>query len=114
VPVPFFQDIMLPLLEAIADGQEHQLRSVRQKMAPRFGLTENDLQGKTPSGANNLFANRVAWASTHLKRASLLESPKHGFVQISDEGKKILQPLAVLSRSRSIRFKTDQLTFFAA
>jgi len=91
VAVPFFQDIMLPLLEAIADGQEHQLRLVRQELAPRFALTENDLQEKTPSGAQFLFANRTAWASLHLKHAGLLVSPMRGYVQITSEGKRVIR-----------------------
>ena len=76
MPVPFFQDIMLPLLEAIADGQEHQLRSVRQNLAPRFSLTEDELQEKTPSGGNFLFANRVAWASLHLNMQVCWKVPR--------------------------------------
>jgi restriction system protein len=87
--VPFFQDIMLPLLEAIADGQVHPLGSVRQAVALKLGLTESDLQEKDSWG-DFLFAKRLRWAVLRLKRAGLLENPKRGFLKISGQGKKVL------------------------
>ncbi len=87
--VPFFQDLMLPLLEAIADGQVHPLRSVKQAVALKLGLPDSDLQEKSSWG-DFRFAKRLRFAVLRLKRAGLLENPKRGFLKISDQGKKVL------------------------
>ena len=40
--IPDYQACMLPLLEAIADGQEHRLRDVTQSVAERLSLTDEE------------------------------------------------------------------------
>lgn len=36
MPVPDYQSLMLPFLEALADGQDHHLHEVRETVAPPF------------------------------------------------------------------------------
>ena len=38
-----------------------------------------------------MFANRVAWAATHLAKAGLLERPGRGSVRITDRGREALR-----------------------
>src|SRR5262245_49290396 len=81
---------MLPLLEALADGQERRMRDVTALLGDRFRLTEEERQQLLPSGENKLFTNRVAWAKAHLKAAGLIDNPSRGRVSLSEEGRKVL------------------------
>ena len=42
--IPDFQAVMLPILETVADGQEHAIRDVTRQIADRFGLTEDEFR----------------------------------------------------------------------
>jgi len=88
--IPDFQSIMLPLLKSISDGSIHEVKSIKQKLASEFNLTENELKVMLPSGRARLFDNRLGWANTYLKKAGLVRSDERGKLQISDEGKKLL------------------------
>jgi restriction system protein len=90
MPIPDFQTLMLPLLEALADGKERSMRDVTVLLADRFGLTDEERQEMLPSGQNRLFGNRVAWPKAHLKAAGLIENPARGKVRVSAEGRKVL------------------------
>jgi restriction system protein len=64
---------MLPLLEALADGEEHRLRDLTKRVADRFGLTESDWSEMLPSRQQTVISNRIAWAKTYLKKAGLVK-----------------------------------------
>jgi restriction system protein len=81
--IPDFQTIMLPLLEALADGKSHTIRDVTQSLALRFKLSEEEKEQLLPSGQQGVFSNRVAWAKTDLKMAGLIENPTRGTVNLS-------------------------------
>ena len=88
--IPDFQTVMLPLVEALADGQERTMRQLTDQLAGRFGLTEQEQQELLPSGQQTILSNRVAWAKSHLKYAGLLENPTRGHVRISNLGRTVL------------------------
>ena len=88
--IPDYQSIMLPLLELAGDGVTYRLRDAVDLLAQRFALSQAELKEMLPSGYAPLFANRVGWASTYLKKAGLLESEKRGTFQISERGRSIL------------------------
>jgi restriction system protein len=88
--IPDYETIMLPLLKTLSDGKEMSLREHIDEMAKHFGLTEDERKLLIPSGRSYLFDGRVSWARTYLKQAGLIESPRRGYVKITDEGKKLL------------------------
>ena len=90
MPIPDFQSLMRPLLDCANDGKEHALREVFQRLAVHFGLTDAERKQLLPSGNQEVFVNRVAWAKTHLKMAGLLDSPKRGYSSITPLGLKVL------------------------
>jgi restriction system protein len=90
VPIPDYQDCMLPLLEAVADGTDFHLRAVTQRVADHFSLTDAERVEQLPSGQQTVIANRVAWAKTYLKKAGMLAQPARGVVRITPEGKAVL------------------------
>lgn len=89
--VPDFQSIMLPLLHQVADRKEHTLKSLVNGLADHFNLTEDERAELLPSGRQSRFYNRVIWASTYLRKAELLSSPKRAMVAITDRGLEVLK-----------------------
>lgn len=89
--IPTYKAIMLPLLKATADGQEHHVRDLYELLADHFNLSPEKRKERLPSGQQTYIANRVGWARTYLVKAGLLEDPKRGVVKISPEGVKVLQ-----------------------
>ena len=56
--LPDFQQLMLPLLQYLADGKEHPNREVLDTLADQFNLTEEERKELLPSGQDYLFRNR--------------------------------------------------------
>ena len=90
MPIPDFQSIMRPLLEFLSDGSEKDRAETIDHLATHFHLTEPELAQLLPSGKQAVFANRVAWAKSHLKGAGLLESPKRGTHRLTKQGLEFL------------------------
>lgn len=88
--VPDYQSLMLPLLQALADGQTYRMRDIENRLAITLGLSPEDLAATISSGGN-LFSSRVGWARTYLKKAKLIEQPKRGMVVITERGKNALR-----------------------
>lgn len=97
MPIPDYQVLMLPVLRFAGDGAEHSLRETVDSLAVELRLTDEQRRELLPSGQQEVFANRVGWARTYLKKAGLLRSTRRGFVQITDQGQKVLgsQPAAI-------------------
>ncbi len=88
--IPDFQKIMLPFLTILGDGEEHTTVETNQKLAPLFGLTDEEQNVFLPSGVAKTFPNRVAWAKSHFKMAGLFENTKRSSFKITEQGKKLL------------------------
>jgi restriction system protein len=88
--IPNYQDCMLPLLRAVADGESHTLRDLTRKLADDFGLTDSERQELVPSGQQTILSNRVSWAKTYLKKAGLIIQPARGQVRITPDGQAAL------------------------
>lgn len=84
--IPDYQSIMLPLLKLASDKKEHSMREAIECLASFFKVSKAELQELLPSGQQRIFDNRVGWARTYLKKASLLDSPKRGVFIITDKG----------------------------
>lgn len=77
-------------MDCASDGKEHASRDIVERLAVRFGLTDVERKQLLPSGNQEVFVNRVAWAKTHLKMAGLLDSPKRGYLNITPLGLNVL------------------------
>lgn len=89
--IPKFQELMLPLLKFFEDGKEHSIHEAIETLAAQFKLTPEERQTLLPSGQQPVFDNRVGWARTYLKKAGLLESPRRGWLRITELGRTALQ-----------------------
>ncbi|MEW5708604.1 MAG: restriction endonuclease [Pseudomonadota bacterium] len=89
--IPKYEEIMLPLLQYIESERECSVREIVDRLAGHFKLTEEEQRELLPSGQQPIFENRVGWARTYLKKAGLLESPRRGFLRITDRGRVVLE-----------------------
>jgi restriction system protein len=87
--VPDFQTLMLPLLKLAADGQQHTLSEAVERLAEEFQLSEDDRAQLLKSGQTRMY-NRVAWSTTYLRKAGLLQSVGPGRFQLTDRGREVL------------------------
>ena len=74
-----------------ADGKEHAISETTDALADQFKLTDEERKALLPSGVQEIFRNRVAWAKSHLKMAGLLANPKRGIYKITDRGLEIIR-----------------------
>ncbi len=93
--VPGFQEVMLPFLRLVekAGGQPVATKEAVANLAEQLGLSEDEQSELLPSGRQTRFANRVAWAASHLRAARLLESAGRGLVTLTDRGRKLLSAI---------------------
>lgn len=88
--VPKFFEFFESFLHAVADGELHSAKEVREIVASGMHITESDRAELIPSGKQSIFDNRVMWARTYLNKAGLIETPQRGNYRITSEGKKAL------------------------
>ena len=88
--IPKFHEYFLPVLKVLADGQEHAMSSISEKVASAAGLTEADCSKLLSSGTQTVHFNRVSWARTYLKKAGLVSSPRRSHIVITAAGKQLL------------------------
>ena len=93
MPIPDFQTLMRPLLESISDGHEHRVSENRNSLATILRISPLDQEALLPSGRQSIFANRLAWAKTHLRMAGLVENTSRGAFRITDRGQKVLRDI---------------------
>ena len=89
--VPDFQTFMRPVLEFHSDGKPHPTAEVREAVADMLGITTEGRKILLPSGRTPRYANRIAWAVTHLAQAGLLRRPARGVTEISLRGQDVLK-----------------------
>lgn len=95
---------MGPVLRAAAVSAERSVRDISADVAQQFKLTAEDLDTRLPSGGS-LFANRVNWATTYLKKAGLLESAGRAQVRVTTEGRAVLaNPPQRIDRAFLLRY----------
>lgn len=89
MPVPDFQSLMLPTLQLFDEGKT----SIKECISPlrdQFSITDEEAAETLKSGQTVLY-NRAHWARTYLGKAGLLQSPKRGFHEITDQGRLFLK-----------------------
>jgi restriction system protein len=88
--IPDFQTFLLPLLRAANVAGQITPSAAQRSISAEFALSAEDLRKRLPSGNQFVFANRIGWARTYLKKAGLLESPKRGIWAITQRGRDVL------------------------
>lgn len=82
--------MMRPVLEVLSDGREHSTVELRNALAERIELSDDDRAQLLPSGTSRLFDNRVAWANTYLQHAGAIERVRRAVYRIAERGRTLL------------------------
>ena len=91
MPVPDFQSLMLPVLNALAGGAATPLSEVRARVASAQGLSSEDVQETTSGSGQPRFSNNVSWAAIYMERAGLVARVRRGVYQLTDDGEQLLK-----------------------
>lgn len=91
MPIPSYQECMLPILQTLAGGGEVGAKELVQKVSDVFGLTADERKQLLPSGNGRLMANRCMWALSYMKKAGLLLAPRRGVYHITPRGQETLR-----------------------
>ncbi|NBU28310.1 MAG: restriction endonuclease [Caulobacteraceae bacterium] len=90
--IPDYQSAMLPLLNRVAEAKEPaSIMELMPALAADFGLSEEEMAERLPSGMQGVFHNRLHWAKFYMTRAGLLETTRRGRFQITPEGSALLR-----------------------
>ena len=92
MPVPDFQSLMRPILEAATEvGGETSIRALAPKLASALALQQSDLEEMLPSGRQTRFLNRLHWAKTFMERAHLVSATRRGYFKTTDRTATLLK-----------------------
>ncbi len=89
--IPDYQTCMRPILGLLADGEVKSMQYIRDSVASRFSLSQEEIEERIPSGKSTVLRNRVGWARTYLHKAKLLTLPKQAHCQITERGLQVLK-----------------------
>src|SRR4051812_38110863 len=107
MPIPKYDDITLPLLKALNDGEEHTKRELTEQMIKHFNLTPEEQAAMLPSTRSTYIKHRTGWAAFALRKAGLATNPREGTLRLTDEGSRFLQtnPSVKLNRAALMQFE---------
>ncbi|MFZ1728351.1 MAG: restriction endonuclease [Albidovulum sp.] len=87
--VPSYEDMMLPMLRLIAEGNE-TIASCIPKLISEFRISSEEQQIMLPSGKQTRLNNRAHWSRQYLSQAGLVEPTKRGHYRLTTRGEAIL------------------------
>ena len=87
--LPKYNEFYRLVLTTLQDGQSHSMKEVRDSIAQTLHLSEEDL-AETLANGSSVYAGRVGWAKTYLKKAEMIDSPQRGHIAITPAGRALL------------------------
>lgn len=109
MPIPDYQALMRPVLATLDTRGDMSLRQLVDLLSDQYQLTDDERRRMTPSKRSPLMYNRVAWATTYLRKAGLIESPTRGMNNITSRGKQaLIQTDTPIDRKYLMQFEQFQ------
>jgi len=91
MPIPSYEEMMLPLLTFAGDHIEHTTDESLEYIKKKYRISDDESEILLKSGKQSVVSNRVGWARTYLKKAGLLDSQQRARFSITDAGLKVLK-----------------------
>lgn len=89
--IPTVEEFYQPLLKVLSSSRVPvAARDAIELVADAAGLSDEDRRQQAPGGNKPIYAKRISWAMTHLKRAGHTRSPGFGLWEITDQGEQSL------------------------
>lgn len=102
--LPKYDDLYMPLLQSLSEGQVRTNREIGEIIAEQMQISKEDRQQLLDSGTP-VYTNRISWACTYLKKAGLIESVRRGHHRLTEEGRAVLNaPPPVLNNDFLSRY----------
>jgi restriction system protein len=89
--IPKHDEIQLPALQLLSNGDQLKAKEFEVKLAEHFKLSEEDRNQLYSSGNGPIFLDRINWAISYLNMAGLVSKPKRGIYSINQNGLELLK-----------------------
>lgn len=89
MPVPTYEEFMLPIMRLAGDGAEHRFAEALNNVETQLSMTQEERAESLPSGQTKAY-NRFCWAITYLQNAKLLDKTARGRFRITVRGREVL------------------------
>lgn len=109
--LPKYDEFYRLILNALQDGKSHSMKEVRNSIAQTLHLTEQDLS-ETLSNGSSVYAGRVGWAKTYLKKAEMIDSPQRGYITITPAGQSLLTSNEPITNALLAKLSSAFLDFY--
>lgn len=109
--LPKYDEFYRLVLNALQDGKSHSMKEVRNSIAQTLQLTEQDLS-ETLSNGSSVYAGRVGWAKTYLKKAEMIDSPQRGYITITPAGQSLLARNEPITNALLAKLSSAFLDFY--
>lgn len=83
MPIPTQNEVLLPFLQLLSDGQTLTRSQMLFRLAKHFNITEAEAQ--TMSGSQFTLVSRVAWCDVHFCKAGFVDKHQHHSDSMADE-----------------------------
>lgn len=90
MPIPKFDETMLPILKVLQDGKTKTIHEVSDVLRDEYFSLTDEEKRETVSNGESRFFDRVSWGRTYLKKAGLIIQPARGVLNITKEGIDVL------------------------
>ncbi|KIC13681.1 restriction endonuclease [Leisingera sp. ANG-Vp] len=85
MPIPDYQEMMRPLLQAFADGAKNVSQAL-PSLIETLGISEAEAEELLPSGKKTYLSDRAHWARTYMTKAGLIQTVKRNHHVVTDLG----------------------------
>lgn len=109
--LPKYDEFYRLVLNALQDGKSHSMKEVRNSIAQTLHLTEQDLS-ETLSNGSSVYAGRVGWVKTYLKKAEMIDSPQRGYITITPAGQSLLASNEPITNALLAKLSSAFLDFY--
>lgn len=109
--LPKYDEFYRLVLNALQDGKSHSMKEVRNSIAQTLHLTEQDLS-ETLSNGSSVYAGRVGWAKTYLKKAEMIDFPQRGYITITPAGQSLLASNEPITNALLAKLSSAFLDFY--
>ncbi len=86
--VPTYDKFYPAIIESLKDGKEHKKKELGEFCASYLKLSDEDVHQTLEVSNQTIFYNRMSWAISYVKKAGLIEVPKHGIYKLTSAGMK--------------------------
>jgi restriction system protein len=87
--VPPFEHFMVPVLQFVSDGKQHQRNDVKVAAVEAMNLTPDQLSERIKGGSSRA-GSRAHWAIEYLCQSGAIDRPVRGILEINDIGRALL------------------------